>query len=212
MEYSKFTIDDDELRSAIAEFAPKGKVRSYDELYDDARKKMDASLAHYSIKQFGEEKEEYVLASADVSKENIIDSADVKKGQEIKPAILMKALFEFAFIFGNYSEKRAWIRIDSKTFIKFPYLIENKGHSVFVMLFAKQIAKKLETIDNAFITILQKNKIVVPKNRRSFCFSKGHLMNDKDRIEIMSDLKYIFEQLNKKDVNNRTWVGLKYFV
>jgi hypothetical protein len=213
MEYNKFEIDNEELKRVIDEYAPKGKVRSYDELYNDARKKMDAALTHYIVKKFGEDKKEFVLSNNDVTRDNQTDSADIKdKGDKVPREVLMTILFEFAFIFGNYSDKRAWIRVDARTFIKFPYLIENKGHSVFVMLFARHISVKLRDIDNAFLTILKKNKVNVNKDKRQFCFSKGHLLVlEKDRLDVIADLKIIFEQLNKKNVNERVWTGLKWF-
>lgn len=208
--WDSFEMKDDELKLAIEEYAPKGKVRTYEELKVESKRQMESALVHYDVKHFDMDKQGFTLANNEVSAENVKDCKDDKE-LKLTPDILQTILFEYAFIFGNYTERRAWIRVDARTYIRFRSLLENKGHSTFVILYAKQIAKKLETIDNAFITILRKNKIEVPKEKRPFCFSKGHLLNDIDRMYIMGDLRVIFEQFAKKNVAERKWGGIMYF-
>lgn len=213
MDYDNFTIDDNELATAIKDFAPKGKVRSYEELKEDAKKKMDLALVHYLVKTFDDAREEFVIATSDVNKDNICLASEIsKKNIIIESDKMLKMIFEFAFIFGNYNDKRAWIRYNEKTFIKFPYLLDNKGHSVFVLIFAVQISEKLKKNDNAFSTILTRAKVEINPIKKQFLFSKGHLIVDaKERLAVMADLKIIFEQLGKKDINNRDWKSIKWF-
>jgi len=202
MDFDNYDIDGGELDVHMSELAPKGEARNKDELKIDADKKFKEALKTMKFAVSGSPK--FVLTNDDKS---IEECGPIP----IEVNVLKATLFDFAFIYGNYNEKRKWIKIlNTQTFISFPELISNKGHTTFVVLFCDKISEKLMNTSNALIKLIEKREVKIREDRKKYLFSKGHLMSDEHRDAIIKDLNEIFKQL-KKPVNERRFDDLKFF-
>lgn len=188
-ETDDFKISDDELKEDIKKFAPKPNVRTYEELRKEAKKKLSDALSGIRFAAINE------ATSFVKSDESEIEPL---KSYRIDHSELKKTLFEFAFIFGNYTRNRKWIRIEDGVYFALPDLLQNGNHTVLVTVFAEQIAQKLKTIPNALIIVLEKKNYEINEVTRPYCFSKGHLICPENvRVPILNDLKIIFSEMGK---------------
>jgi hypothetical protein len=199
----QFDISDDQLREDVNKLAPKSKVRTLEELRDEATKNIEEALrtVKFARSNCGNFTMNDEQDDIEAHNEKIVISKDDFK----------KMMFNFAFIYGNYNAKKKWINIiGTQYYISFPDLLKNGKHASFVFMFVDLISKKLKAVDNAIITVLKKGNIQLSMEQRAFAFSKGHLLNDAHRKEIIDDLKLIFNQI-AKPVDKRDFRELKYF-
>jgi len=194
----EFSIDSKTLKEDLEKFVPKPVVRTYDDLKKEAREKIDESLK--SIKFGTTDRDEFFL-SDDIEMEQF--KAEVDKNA------IMKSMFEFAFICGNYTKSRKWIRFDSGLYFCLPTLLEKGNHAMLVTFFADKISNKLnDNMGNAITAVLEKKDFTIEQRR--YCFSKGHLLaNDEERKKVLFDLKVIFSEM-KKQQNDRDFSSVSF--
>jgi hypothetical protein len=194
---------DEELLADVEMFGPKIKVRTIAELVEEATKNLKDSFSNLKFAFCPSEK--FVL------KDDEKDLEQINEKIKMAPEDFRKLIFDFAFIYGNYNQQKKWIKIGtSPNYIAFPSLLQNGKHSTFVLSEISGISERLRKVDNAFIKILAKSKIVLKPEQRPYAFSKGHLLNEEKRKDILDDINLVFSQL-KIQVDKRNFSSLKFF-
>jgi len=199
----EYLPSDDILKQDIEKFAPKLKVRTAGELIKESEENFKEALSNVQFATCLTDK--FVISDNEEGLERI-------KGLiQIEPITLKRLVFDFGFIYGNYNLTKKWIRIpDTIIFISFPDLLKQGKHATFVLLNLTNISEKLKLLDNAFISVLLKAKIPIKPEQRIVAFSKGHLINEEKRKEILNDINLVFNEM-KKPLDKRDYSKLLFF-
>lgn len=198
-----FVIDTERLKEDVKNFAPKMKIRTIDELQAEAEENLKEALSDVKFAK--------CVSDSFVLKDDNAELETVSERVDLDARTLKRILFDFAFIYGNYNANKKWINVpDTQYYLSLPKLLKQGKHSTLVILHLQLIAEKLKDVDNAFIQVLAKSKVVIKPNQRPFAFSKGHLLLDDKRKEILEDVNLVFSEL-KKPIDKRDFSKLKFF-
>jgi hypothetical protein len=194
-----YQFSDDELDTMISELQTSSSARSPEEI-----DKMNSTKFESAVKSM-----QFCSISSDKA---VLSVDDVKESDKITEGIdnqmiklAMKSSVVFAFVHGNVTTKKAWIRIThvdkgKSNYVSFPLLNAVGSRSVLVHVYRDEISKFLEKgKKNTLALILEKSNITVKKEKIKYLFPKGHLLaSDKTIIDaIRTDLNHIFEEMAK---------------
>lgn len=195
-----YKVDDDVVDDWIAGLQTSSSARSPQEIDEMNMKKFEAGLRSAQFSAVASEKA--ILSQEEVKESDKI--TDGVKKETIKLAV--KASILFAFVHGNVTNKKLWIKIpgeeneDKPKFVSFPLLNSVGSRSVLVHVYRDEIANLLQKgKDNTLTTVLKKSNVEIKENKRKYLFPKGHLLsNSKEEINaIREDLNIIFQQMTK---------------
>jgi hypothetical protein len=208
-----FLIDFDykALKSEIEKADNQRASRSPVEIVESAKKEFSEAfknLKYINTKDIKEFDGKFMLAeSAPLSaKSKSILNEDALKKEFVTQA--RNALLVYSFCFGSYSENRAWIRINSDTFIKLDKLCKVGSRQVLTTVFSKQIRNLIAQGNKNYLIKSLEGKVKIHPTREQFLFSKGYYAFDdleKNKIAavaIQKDLKTIFDWLTEKPQKN----------
>jgi len=197
---SLYTIEDGVVDDWISGLQTSSSARSPQEIDEMNNKKFEAGV---KAAQFCAVASEKAILSADEVKDSDRITDGVKK-ETVKTAI--KASILFAFVHGNVTSRKLWIKIpgeekdDKPKFVSFPLLNSVGSRSVLVHVYRDEIANLLSKgKDNTLTTVLKKSNVEIKAEKRKYLFPKGHLLaTSKEEINaIREDLNIIFQQMTK---------------
>lgn len=196
---SLFTFTDEELDNMISELQTSSSARSPEEINQTNLSKFESAVKGMQFCSISSDK---AVLSADEVKESdkIVDGVD---GSMISSA--MRSSVIFAFVHGNITTKKTWIRVThsdkgKSNYVSFPLLNTVGSRSVLVHVYREEISKFLDKgKKNTLMLILEKSKIEIKKEKRKYLFPKGHLMaNSREEIDLIRrDLNHIFDVMAK---------------
>jgi len=212
-DFDTIVLDDNEIDQMINENKPKLTVRSTKELIKDHKNRVKEAIQQADICDTNDEKS-FVCQSADLITTSKL--RDLKKNsmndllKDIK-----KCMLTYAFIYGSYNGKRAWIKLnlqeDKKNlYISFRHLLAQGNHSSMMVDQYEKISTLCEKKDNTIITLLKRGGIEVANEKRKFCFSKGAYVDEAVKDVVQHDLDIIFAQMKIKTVATRDFSKLRY--
>jgi hypothetical protein len=209
---SLLVFSDLELDTMIQELQTSSSARTPDEIDQANLSKFDAAARSMQFCSVASEKA--VLSVDDVKDQDKI--TDQISEEMVK--IALRSSIVFAFVHGNVTNKKYWMKIThsdkgKSKFVSFPLLNAVGSRSVLVHVHKEQISKFLEKgKKNTLLSVLEKSKIVVKKDKLKYLFPKGHLLaSDKAEIDLIrSDLNLIFQEMSKP-IEKRKF-ELKFFV
>jgi len=211
-------MDGGEISRVMENLRPERVGRTPEEIDQENETKFLSAIGGVQIGFTGEDKPvlEY-NAVKPVSADRIPD--------EVGKVVIQRMnthLCAYAFVYGNYNEKRFWIRIgreigeDNKPtgkhmYFGLPSLMSTGNHSVLVHHYRDYISALLRSgAKNSLRVVLEKAGVDIANV--SYLFPKGHtLLTNMDDIKLCrADLELIFDQL-KKPVEGRDFTNLKFF-
>jgi hypothetical protein len=208
---SLYQFSDEELDEAIAELQTSSSARSPEEIDKANSAKFESAVKSMQFCSVSSEKA--ILSAKEVKESDKLTKGITKKMVDSA----MKASVVFAFVHGNVTTKKAWMKIhsDSKeksTFVSFPLLNSVGSRSVLVHVYRDEISSFLEKgKKNTLVTILEKSNVKLNANRVKYLFPKGHTMlTEKKEIDaVREDLNHIFQEM-AKPIDKRQF-KLKWF-
>jgi hypothetical protein len=194
---SLYSFSNEELETWISELQTSTSARSPEEIDKINTTKFNSAMQSMQFASLASDKA--VLSNDEVKESDKI--TDGASAELVKSAT--KASVVFAFVHGNVTNKKCWIRVshsekEKSKFVSFPLLNSVGSRSVLVHVYRDDISKFLDQgKDNTLTTVLQKANIQVKKEKRKYLFPKGHLLSkNKDEINaIREDLNHIFSQM-----------------
>jgi len=191
-----FKFTNEELDSMILELQTASSARSPEEIDEVNSSKFESAMKSMQFASISSDKA--VLSSDDVKEsDKIVDgvSQDVVK-------LAMKSILVFAFVHGNVTSKKSWIKMThvengKSKYVSLPLLNSVGSRSVLVHVFRAEISKFLsEGKKNTLCAILEKSNVKVAPEKVKYLFPKGHLLVKKEEIELVrNDLNQIFSQM-----------------
>jgi len=196
---SLFTFEEKELDDMIADLQTSSSARSPEEI-----DKMNQAKFESAVKS--------IQFAAVASEKAVLSSDEVKENEKVNDGITeqmvklaMKSSVIFAFVHGNVTNKKTWMRIshgegDKSKYVSFPLLNAVGSRSVLVHVYRNEISHFLEIgKKNTLVSILEKSNVSVKKEKVKFLFPKGHLLaSNKATIDaIREDLNIIFSEMSK---------------
>lgn len=202
-----FKFSNDELDTWISELQTASTARTPEEIDEINSSRFNSALKAAQFAKTNSDKA--VLSNDDIKEKEKIDVG--LTAENVKLAV--QASVVFAFVHGNVTNKKCWIRLTHKAtdsqslYVSFPLLNAVGSRSTLVHVYRNEISKFLDDgKKNTLVSILEKSNITVKKNKLKYLFPKGHLLSQKkEEIEkIRKDLNHIFEEM-KKPVEKRAF-------
>jgi len=205
-------FNEEEVKQTINELTLVQSARTPEDIDNAVTQKFRSSITSATFAKVKSEKA--ILQYSDVTEKD--KTAEIKLDPK-KVRQIMQTLLVFAFLHGNITNKKFWIKImtngeGNSIYIGLPTLNSVGNRSTLVHYFKNEISAMLkEGLNNTLTTILARSKIEVKKEKRAYLFAKGHLLVKKEEIPLVrDDLTKIFSQFSVP-VESRKF-ELKWFV
>jgi len=192
-------IAPDDLKNMVAELQTSASGRSPEEVDN-------ANIEKYKVAMSGMQFAKLEAEKAVLKKDEVRDTQKIDTGvDEATLKLASKVALVFAFVHGNVTDKKYWVRLthpgeDKKAiYCCWPHLNVQGSRSVLVHVNRDSISKFLEQgHKNAIVAVLEKANVAIKPTKLKYAFPKGHLMAPKEDIQkVRDDLTSIFTQMGK---------------